>query len=439
MIAVFTTLGVSIVLLIILAGVLEDKFHERSFLSPLIFISCGFIFAYPIRGFLTYFYPNDFSVFDNYYPIDNISLFYATLCLSFLGIFGLIFGYLAGAQLSDYMILPELSFRSDKNARYVSFILVIVSVAMFSKLLPDVLSSGSAIQLFSSDLRINILKSWSGQGQYLFLLLQLPLILTILMLSYVNSEAHALNKIFLTLIFILVALIFGIIGSRQVLLSLLMIVILFYHYNVRNIQVLYQIIILISVVTTGGILGLILVSFAFETNYSIFSNILWLSFVRFTQSFDQFEMLSSCLYRCDNFYFGLTPIEDVVLTYMPRSLFPFKPEIYGTLRAQNDVLPGLFDYAGLNATYPIGFLGEGYINYGPVGVFIFPFLFGLLLRLIYEKSKSQKGYMAVLIYLMANLIGIIRSFGGIIVFMILAIFMVKILYCIKLSADTGEK
>ncbi|QCI79227.1 O-antigen polysaccharide polymerase Wzy [Hankyongella ginsenosidimutans] len=60
-------------------------------------------------------------------------------------------------------------------------------------------------------------------------------------------------------------------------------------------------------------------------------------------------------------------------------------------------------------------MGEGYINYGPVGVFIFPFLFGLLLRLIYEKSKSQKGYMAVLIYLMANLIGIIRSFGGIIV------------------------
>jgi oligosaccharide repeat unit polymerase len=430
MTALFLILIMS-VLLIILTAVFEDKAQQTSLLSPLTFTVSAFIFTYLVRGVLTYSSPEEFGVFTDHYPVESYAIFLAALGISIAGVLGLMFGYAAGNQSAIVALMPNLDFRSDANAKTVSIILLLLAFAGFSVILPLVITSGATLKLFSVDSRVAVLEAWSGRGQYMFLLLQSPLLIGILMLSSIGQKSGATSKLFVLIAFVACAMCLSIIGSRQYLLALFMVAILIYHYKIKKIPLPLQLLFIGSIVLAGGLLGLLLTAVILDGPKPSLFMLAWNSFVRLTQSFDQFEMLSACLYRCNHFYFGLTPLEDIVLTYLPRSIFPFKPEVFGALRAQNDVFPHLYEYAGLTATYPIGFFGESYINFGPIGAFIFPFFFGILLRAIYENSKTQKGYIIVLTVLMANIMGTMRSFGGALLLILLSIALIKILFCLK--------
>jgi hypothetical protein len=98
----------------------------------------------------------------------------------------------------------------------------------------------------------------------------------------------------------------------------------------------------------------------------------------FVASFDQVEGLYHALQIDSSPLFGKSILEDILITYVPRSIWTEKPVLYGATLAQSIVFPKLSSSEGLQmATYPIGALAEGYLNFKYFGVMATGFIIGL--------------------------------------------------------------
>ena len=78
-------------------------------------------------------------------------------------------------------------------------------------------------------------------------------------------------------------------------------------------------------------------------------------------TFDSSEFVPSALDRISPFghFGGLTYIEDAVLTFVPRSFFPEKPDVFGIVRIQNHVAPDLSEFGGVEGHLSTGVSGRG--------------------------------------------------------------------------------
>jgi oligosaccharide repeat unit polymerase len=139
-------------------------------------------------------------------------------------------------------------------------------------------------------------------------------------------------------------------------------------------------------------------------------------------TFDMSVMLRETIDRTEGYHYGSTWIEDVVYTYIPRAIFPSKPTIYGTVRLQTEVAPSLTPAGDQFAsTFPIGVFGEGYANFGFIGVPLTLFMLGVILKYMYnyclnlivEKNLGTTQLFFILTYvaLAGNPLGYLRSFG----------------------------
>lgn len=134
---------------------------------------------------------------------------------------------------------------------------------------------------------------------------------------------------------------------------------------------------------------------------------------RLVGTFDGFHFLVNALARVDDFLLGGSVAEDTVLTYLPRSLWPGKPEVYGILRTQEAVVPGLHAAVAGGSTYPPGIVAEGYVNFGMLGALIFPWSAGALLSGFYTRLRAGRGdfYLLMIGWLLADSVGIMRGLG----------------------------
>src|SRR5437773_3516305 len=94
---------------------------------------------------------------------------------------------------------------------------------------------------------------------------------------------------------------------------------------------------------------------------------------------------------------------ETILWLIPRRLWPGKPEWYGTTSIQRIVFPGIINFSdegGFVGTFlTISTAGEGYVEFGWAGAFLYMFLFGVLWRLIYEfKELNRNSFPAVAAY-----------------------------------------
>lgn len=318
----------------------------------------------------------------------------------------------------------------------MSLLAMIAGCALFLTLVPKLINTGAVLALFASNTRMAVASLWKGEGDALFLLMDAPLLLACYLEASKLRGFRAGRIAIVAVLVVLLAVAFGFIGSRGSLMALLLVLVLFIHYRIRRIPLWLQATFAAVLVLLSGALGLLLSNaFRLDGDTSI-TEFLRSSFVRFTGTFDQFESLFAYIQKSEHFYFGWSFVEDLFWTYVPRAVFPFKPELFGAVRLENAIYPDLYRYAGVSATYPVGFFGEAYGNLQVAGLIIFPFLFGALLRALVNRAQKEADgglYRILVIGLLSTGPGLARAMGGSVLWIALNILMLMMLFCIRFS------
>ena len=174
---------------------------------------------------------------------------------------------------------------------------------------------------------------------------------------------------------------------------------------------------LVGLVVLGVIVGL---SRGVD-NVDIDLNVTLLALNFLSATFDMQEMFAHVLSTrsLHTFYYGGSWFQDVILTYIPRAIFTFKPELYGSTLLEYEVLGRELSAIGL-ATFPLGIYGEGYLNFWYFGVIFVVFFTGYILGFLFSSilghgmsGPTIYNFWPVFIYLAtsANTLGYLRSFG----------------------------
>jgi hypothetical protein len=174
--------------------------------------------------------------------------------------------------------------------------------------------------------------------------------------------------------------------------------------------------ILVLIVFAGTTLG---IARNFEDMDYGSMTLLFLGFLSAT--FDMHEMFSHVLstFSLDNLYLGMSWFQDIFYTYLPRSIFEFKPQYYGSTLLQVDIL-GRDPSKVMGSSFPLGIYSEGYVNFWYFGVFFAMVFIGYALGFFFTKAinycsngPNLFNFWPLLIYLAtsANTLGYLRSFG----------------------------
>ncbi|MGD0335714.1 MAG: hypothetical protein ABSB18_01235 [Candidatus Omnitrophota bacterium] len=133
------------------------------------------------------------------------------------------------------------------------------------------------------------------------------------------------------------------------------------------------------------------------------SNIFSITKIMYAQTFDDMETFAVV---CDFFpkkhayYNGRRTAEEILLLPIPRALWKDKPLAYGFRDILNDINPGWFSYG-----YHPGLQSQFYADFGIIGIIVGFFIFGAIIRLIYNsfcKYKCNKGAVIFYITIISN-------------------------------------
>lgn len=405
-----------------------------TFFSPLVFLVSILIFAYGIRSVLTFNDVDRYAVFAAYYKPHDLQVFIETYLAFIVGVTSLIAGYASRTHVLANRIMPSLRPTSYRRLGIVSLLALMGGVVSFSLLIPTLLRQGAVFALFARSSRDALTATFKGNGGLLFLIVQAPLFLAVYLEAARIRGFSAMRLAIISAFILILMAAAAFMGSRTELMGIFLVVVLFVHYRVRAVPLWLQCAFGALVILTSGILGLLLDG---RLRAASGGDILSSAFVRFTATFDQFEGLFAYIQKSPHFYFGWSFVEDLFWTYVPRGLFQFKPELLGAVRLQNAVFPTLYQYAGLRATYPVGFFGEAYGNLQFAGLIVFPFLFGALLRALAARvCREAKGggglYHIVVITLLATGPGLARAIGGSLLAICVSVLMLEFLFCVRI-------
>jgi hypothetical protein len=159
-------------------------------------------------------------------------------------------------------------------------------------------------------------------------------------------------------------------GSKNNILTMLVIGVVYYNFYVRQIPMFGY------MVFTGLILSLFSVLLVIHGMTGNFFEIFGTNFR------DYFDVTAQFLWRFDEFgyRYGSASVSDLWF-YVPRLLFPDKPYEYGVLLIHQVLFPGM---AELGSTPGILSWAMAYLDFGVIGVFISGFLAGFWQRAAFE-------------------------------------------------------
>jgi hypothetical protein len=109
---------------------------------------------------------------------------------------------------------------------------------------------------------------------------------------------------------------------------------------------------------------------------------------------------------------------------VPRRIWPTKPEWYGTTLIQQTLFPGMLEMSavGFTGSYlGTSIVGEGYVEFGWLGVVVYMFLSGVIWRLVYRFKNANRGRLPAEALYAVLIIGIptyVRSFVSSILLML---------------------
>lgn len=422
-----------IALLFVFLLVTDRRIGSSDLLSPLFIVVSLIVIAYGIRPL---FLARDFekyATYAGYYHLGRDDIFFAAMLLALAGSVSLILGFSARGHGAIARRLPSLEIVSVHRLRNLSILFLAVGILAFASILPELLRS-STLSLFDTEARREVTALWKGRGHLMAVITNTGTFFILYLYSCILIKKTLPSLLIILPILLVCLFINGVIGSRAGFLGLILAIVLVRHYYVKKFSILSQIAVAMALPLLGGLLGLLLVGHFFGQEVTL-GPLLFDILFRLSGTFDQFELFIASLNRSENFFFGLTFIEDLLFTYIPRAIFPFKPEIYGSLRLQDEVMPHLFSIAGLSATYPVGIFAEAYLNFFVLGVVLVPFAFGVFLRALYERAKDPNSlYGVVLVLLLASNVGIIRSLGGTLLATLFYIVFFKVVFCTRVHS-----
>jgi oligosaccharide repeat unit polymerase len=421
---------VSLPLLMVLQRRQIDIFEPLWFFAILYGISYGYKAASII------FNPSEFITFPQYFPNDIDTILYAFF-LSLMGLIAFYLGYFSNLMYPLMKYLPSLGDKFVTQRRlYIASITGIfvgnILVVVFASITLRDLDWRN--MLYNPLVRSELMANLFGKGWAIVFMTLTP----VYALGYYYctlSDGIRLTRLpaFL-LVLIMGALPIMIIGNRLLFLGLLVSLMVMYHYRVKRIGSLTVLIFMIVITWAAGALGILLAprDYSMVSPYDIAR--------RLSGTFEFFDHFVTALANVHDYYWGLTILEDLMITYLPREIFPWKPIIYGQMRLQEAILPGLYAGGGFSSTMAMGVLAEGYVNFGLMGIFLLPFVLGMILRLLYEKMKKDGGlYTVIFAFILGSMLLAIRGFGSYIVMILVVICMVWLFYKLHLAVPKAIK
>lgn len=229
----------------------------------------------------------------------------------------------------------------------------------------------------------------------------------------------------------------GPIGSRLFALSLPVSVVVVVHLHYRRISEL-QAVAAGGLILGAGVLVLVLRGGAGDGGALGSVGLLALTL-------DGFNFLVNALDPEAPLLWGRSLVEDGLLTYLPRGLWSGKPEVYGFVGLQDQVVPGLLeDFGGASsATFPVGLLAEGFLNFGAAGVLLLAWFVSAALRRVRDVTMNERSAFAVILlsWLVPNQLSLLRGLGQFLASMAVVVVLLSplLLYASRASATPRER
>ena len=375
-------------------------------LQPIWLLTALFGFTYLLVPALSAIDPDSFASLPGILDTPPTQRLWA-VWLSALGFLALMAGYYGGLGRRFAGILPRGP-SIDQSTRWLGiFAAILFTVGTVSVIAAIQINNGFALspwELVTSNLRSSVVASYTGRG-YLsigFAILALSVPCAAIWASSTGGKLPwaAVAAVFAAALIML----FGILGSRlsgtAAIAGLLVVV----HYRVRRFT---------GVEIVGATLSLLALGIGLRLAREGGNADPVSALGTLAGTLDGFNFLVNALGRVQDFVWGQTVGEDVVFTYLPRSVWADKPTIYGILHAQELIAPGLYDKVGRDSTYPPGILAEGYVNFGIAGALAFPFLAGIAIRAAYVRLVEMPTafYVLFMAWLIPNLLSFMRGLG----------------------------
>jgi oligosaccharide repeat unit polymerase len=386
--------------------------------APIWFFGILYTIGYGYKAALIVFSPEDFITFPRYFPKDLEFIIYAFF-LSLLGLAAFYLGYFTRFYKLITNCLPSLGDNviGEKRLCYASLFGISIGIIALLVLMQSIsvqLDWESILTiLFNVAIRNAIMSQLIGNG-FLFFLLTLVPFFALVYLYYVlrKRTKRSVAWIVALLTFTAAILSTSILGARMLLMGLMIGTTTLYNYRVRRINLLTGLILIVIAGWLAGILGVML-----SSSYSTFFAVSFYDIIlRFSATFEFFDDFVTALVHIKDFFGGATIFEDFVYTYLPRAIFPWKPLIYGQVKLQEAILPGLYAESGFANTMTMGILAEGYANFGVAGVLLLPAVLGIFLRGLYEKAMKEGGlYLVIYGFTLGSMLNTLRGFGSYII------------------------
>jgi oligosaccharide repeat unit polymerase len=119
-------------------------------------------------------------------------------------------------------------------------------------------------------------------------------------------------------------------------------------------------------------------------------------FILASWDYSVFDVLVTILNHLDSYTFGVTNLQ-YFLSYVPRLFWPDKPldqgfMLYITSRFYGDV------FSQTGSTFAGTIVGEGYLNFGIIGIIIYSFIFSLIIFYFYRRACRGVDSNSIIVY-----------------------------------------
>ncbi len=334
-----------------------------SLLAPSTQLVLLFIIGYGVKTVFLLLDPEHnttFSAYTSYRP-DLI-----VILLMVMGFLSLLLGRAIGRAHAEATPIHGSKglIRISRGVRYWGILGITISGVSLLFLASSAGLSPLELRPFDVPTRSALLHQFEGQGIFALSITLLPLF--VLMVKRPNSRFPHLA--FLSSVIIAAGLL-SLVGSRLLLLGMILsscIALRIDRGKSPNIRT--EMLVLVGAAVGGATLGtLIMPGFDITSPVDLIR--------RLMGTFDMADTATLSLRHAPRFW-GLTFFEDIFTTYIPRGIWPGKPQFYGGYRLQETILPGIGSSSQNSAYYPAGLLGEGYLNFGMLGAVLIPGLAG---------------------------------------------------------------
>ena len=351
--------------------------------------------AYPVKNLALAIAKDDFITFD-FYRAASPAIYLHFIV--FAAIAWIVLARRAGLAPADAAYVPPRGV--DDPALYwqwlIRLLLVINSLFLFWSVY-QVTEGQLATLLFTSDARKAFLLNQQGQGWVsLLIFFAFPLIAL--------QERRAVRSPVVIASMAVTFLSLATIGSRLFLFGYaICLIVHFYRMTPLIAATMF-----ISFVLFGA-----LIYMGFSGASSV--NSTYYGIIYFMRTFDGADLLNGYLETGQTLYYGVTLVQETLVTYVPRLIWHSKPFNFGGIVITGDIYPELQDVQSLRATFPPGMFLEGYANFWLLCPIFYYAVMKFLTLLSLRRAHANVYAYALYVAGAAMAATIFRGFGSFIV------------------------